>query len=80
MTFLGVAGQDSLDNMQGFIDEYSLPMTNIADPDGRLSSAHFEIIGHSSWIFIDGETGEVTRHVGPLSREALEERVRALAT
>mgnify|MGYP005989721221 FL=1 len=65
--------------MQAFVAEYGLPMTNIADTDGRLSASHFEIVGHSSWIFIDGETGEVTRHIGPLSREALEERVRALA-
>lgn len=79
IAFVGVAGQDSVAAMRAFVADHDLTlMPHVADVDGALSQAHFQIQGHSSWIFIDGETGEFVRHVGPLEAEALDARLTAL--
>lgn len=72
VTFVGVAGLDEVSNMRAFVERHGLEFSQLADPDGSLSATHFEIRGHSSWIFIDGDTGALRRHVGPLSAEELE--------
>ncbi len=66
--------------MQEFVSRYELDsMQHLADVDGQLSAQHFGIRGHSSWLFIDGETGQTQRHVGELTIEQLEGAVTALA-
>lgn len=50
----------------------------VADVDGVVW-ARLGIVGQPAWVFVDGETGAVTRHLGFLDAAALTARVSALA-
>lgn len=76
---IGVAIRDDLAAMEEFVVRHELGrVPQVADVDGVVS-ARLGIVGQPAWVFVDGETGAVTRHLGFLDAAALTARVSALA-
>lgn len=77
VTFLGIAGDDPLDEKRAFVERYGLTtMTTIHDPD-RSIWTRFGVPGQPSWVFID-DNGPPTRVIGSLSVEELEQSIENL--
>lgn len=47
-----MAGLDSPDRMQAFVDEFGLPFPQTVSEDGTLW-ARFGILGQGEWVFVD---------------------------
>jgi hypothetical protein len=72
VTVLGVAGRDGTEAMQAFVDRHGLGhIRHAADVDG-LVWERFGVVAQPVWVFIDGESGEVRRHVGELTFDQLD--------
>ena len=68
---VGVAGRDSLAEMQSFVDRHELgDVVNVADVDGSVWE-RFGVFGQPTWAFVDGETGEITVQFGGLGQEGV---------
>ena len=76
MEFVGVAGRDSTEAMQAFIDSTGVGgFEHIADLDGS-AWATFEVTTQPAFVFVDDQ-GVVTQ-TGALGASGLTERVEAL--
>lgn len=76
---VGVASRDDLAAMEEFVARHGLgDVPQIADLEGVLWG-RLGVVGQPAWIFVDSETGAVTRHLGFLDAAALTERLSALA-
>jgi hypothetical protein len=72
VTILGVAGRDDTEAMQAFVDRHGLgQIRHAADLEG-LVWERFGVVAQPVWVFIDGETGELRRHVGELTVDQLD--------
>lgn len=79
VTVIGVAGRDQLPPMAEFVDRHGLRnIDHVADLELQIWN-EFDIVGQPAWVFIDGQTGEVERILGPLGAAALTEKLTALA-
>ncbi len=68
---VGVAGRDSLEEMQAFTDRHELDgVVNIADVDGSVWE-RFDVFGQPTWAYVDGDTGQVTVRFGGLGQEGV---------
>jgi hypothetical protein len=77
--FVGVAGRDGLEPINGFIDEYDVgEFEHIVDETGAIW-ANFEIVSQPSFIFLDA-SGESTSYLGALGVDGLSERLDALTS
>jgi thiol-disulfide isomerase/thioredoxin len=79
VAFVGVAGLDkSKDQMRRFISRTGTgDIIQLDDRTGRLYT-HFKVTSQSSYVFMT-RAGRTMRDSGPLSEQALEQRVRGLA-
>jgi peroxiredoxin len=76
--FIGVAARDQVPAMQRFIDKYGLgSFPHIADTDAAVWK-RFGVVEQPAHTFIAAD-GTVETELGPLTKNALFERVRALA-
>ena len=74
MRFIGVSGQDTVDEMAVFVDEYGLDgFEHVADLNGQLWAV-FGVTAQPSYVFIN-DNGEVRRHVGGMQPEELIEEL-----
>ncbi len=73
ITFVGIAGDDPLDDKIDFVERYDLAMTTIHDPDGSVWR-RFGVPGQPSWVFVD-DRGSATRVIGSLSSAELESEI-----
>jgi len=74
-----VASRDDLAAIEAFVARHALGhVPQIADLDGDLWS-RFGVVGQPAWVFVDGETGAVTRHLGFLDAPALTQRLSEMA-
>ena len=77
--FVGVAGRDGLDSINGFINDYDVGgFDHIVDESGAIW-ANFEIVSQPSFIFLDSN-GESTSHLGALGVEGLSDRLDTLTS
>lgn len=75
---VGVASRDQVPAMEAFVAEHGLEhVTSIADVDGAVWE-RFGVVGQPTWIFVDGETGAVARHLGLLGDDDLTAIVQTL--
>ena len=75
--FVGVAGRDGLEAINGFIDDYDVGgFDHIVDESGAIW-ANFEIVSQPSFIFLDA-SGDSTTHIGALGVDGISERLDAL--
>jgi len=75
---VGVASRDEAPAMEAFVAEHGLEhVTNIVDVDGAVWQ-RFGVVGQPTWIFIDGETGALARHLGLLAQDDLAALLQAL--
>jgi hypothetical protein len=65
-----VAGNDSTDNMQSFVDEFGLRFQQAVTEDGSLW-AEFGVAYQPAWVFVD-DSGESTLVPTELPRDELE--------
>ncbi len=70
MAFVGVPGNDSSDNMQGFVDEFGLGFPQAVTEDGSLW-ARFDVAYQPAWVFVD-DSGESTLVPYELPEDELE--------
>lgn len=74
VTFVGVGGRGSLDEMQGFIDATDTRgLPHVADLDGAIWQA-FGVYAQPAFAFID-DSGAVEVFVGGLGEDALADRL-----
>ena len=77
--FVGVAGRDGLDPINGFIDDYDVgAFEHIVDESGAIW-ANFEIVSQPSFIFLDA-SGESETYIGALGVAGLSERLDSLTS
>ena len=77
--FVGVAGRDGLDPINGFIDDYDVGgFEHLVDESGAIWE-NFEIVSQPSFIFLDA-SGESTTYLGALGVDGLSERLDALTS
>lgn len=75
---VGVASRDQVEAMQAFVERHDLShVPHAADVDGEVWE-RFGITGQPAWVFVDGETGAVTREFGALDEAALSEHLEQL--
>jgi hypothetical protein len=55
--FLGMAGRDSTEAMQGFVDEYALSFPQAVSEDGSLW-ARFGVPYQPAWVFVNDDGRE----------------------
>ena len=67
---MGVAGNDSTDNMQSFVDEFGLGFQQAVTEDGSLW-AEFGVAYQPAWVFVD-DSGESTLVPTELPTDELE--------
>jgi hypothetical protein len=70
VSFVGVPGNASAEDMQGFVDTYGLEFQQAVTEDGSLWS-HFGVAYQPAWVFVDG-SGETTVVPSEIPREELE--------
>lgn len=74
---VGVAGDDTVEAMQAFVDRHGVgSITQVVD-DGTVRQ-RFGVVGQPVWVFVDAETGR-TETVFALNEDAVAERLDALA-
>ena len=79
VVFVGVAGRDDVDAINGFIDDFDVgAFDHIVDESGAIW-ANFEIVSQPSFIFLDS-TGESSSHLGALGVDGLSQRLDALTS
>ena len=70
MRFVGLAGRDTVDEMQSFIDRHGLAeFPHLVDEDGALWE-RFGIISQPAWVFVDDD-GTARTVSGSLSEDGL---------
>lgn len=74
--FLGVAALDSAASMQGFVENYDLDFTNLADTEAAVW-ARFGVTSQPAYAFISA-AGEVDVVAGSLSAEELDSKIAEL--
>ncbi|MCB1018173.1 MAG: redoxin domain-containing protein [Acidimicrobiales bacterium] len=75
---IGVAGRGEVPEMEGFVaDTGTGGLTHVADTDGAIWSS-YGVVTQPAFAFLD-DSGEVEVVVGSLGRDALVERMDALA-
>lgn len=75
---IGVAGRGELAEMEQFVDDTGTGgLQHMVDDDGAIWS-QFGVAAQPAFVFID-DSGEMELFVGALGREALTERMQALA-
>lgn len=75
---IGVAARDDETAMKAFVKKHDLGhVPNVADPDGEVWN-RLGVVGQPTWVFVEGTTGKVTKHVGILDEDELTERLDAL--
>ena len=74
--FLGVDILDSLGGARGFIEEHGLAYPSIFDPSGAIRDS-LGMIGQPVTIFYDAGGNVVSTWEGQLSKDALDEGIRA---
>jgi peroxiredoxin len=74
--FLGVAGRDSRDAMQSFVDEYGIEFPTLPDEDGSLWR-HFGVSGQPTWVFV-AASGQTHRVIGAPNESEVEAILDAL--
>jgi hypothetical protein len=63
--FVGMAGHDSVDEMQAFVDEHGLgDFPHVVSQDGSLWQ-RFEIPYQPGWVVLDADGNVVLRSVRP---------------
>lgn len=73
-----MAGRADVGDMADFVDRHDLGhVPHVVDDSGELW-ARAGVPGQPAWIFVDGETGELTRHIGALEGADLEAALDAL--
>lgn len=71
-TIVGVAGRDTVEEMQAFVDRHGLSgMVTIADPEGEVWE-RFEVFGQPTWGYINA-AGEVSIMFGALGGDGIQE-------
>lgn len=74
---IGLAGRDSVDAMQAFVDRHGLgDLRHLVDEDGSLWAA-FGVVSQPTWVFVDDD-GTATTVNGALGRAGLDERIDGL--
>lgn len=74
MQFLGLAGRDSVGEMQAFIDRHGVDaFPHLVDDDGSLWE-RFGVITQPSWVFVNDD-GTVRDVVGILGEDGLTEEI-----
>jgi peroxiredoxin len=76
--FVGVAGRDSTDAMDKFVDQYGIEFPNLVDDDGDIWR-HFGVPGQPAWVFVTA-SGDVRKVIGSPSERELDLILDALAT
>lgn len=76
ITFLGVAGRDSRDAMQMFVDQYRIEFPTVVDEGGDVWK-HFGVSGQPAWVFVTA-SGDVRRVLGSPNDSELEQVLDAL--
>lgn len=75
---VGVAGRGEIPDMKEFVEQTGTDgFTHVVDDDGSIWS-DYDVAAQPAFAFIDGQ-GNVDVHVGSLGRDALTERMQALA-
>ncbi|MFQ5557523.1 MAG: hypothetical protein ACE5GB_08475 [Acidimicrobiales bacterium] len=70
VTIVGIAGRDSSEAMQAFIDDLGVgDIDHIDDSEGAIW-ARFGVIGQPAWIFVNDD-GAVGSHLGGLGTRNL---------
>lgn len=73
-----MAGRDSVDAMQAFVDRHGLGfLRHTADTDGDLW-AELRVRYQPTWIFVNGTDGKATVEFGDLEEDALRDRLEGL--
>lgn len=73
MTVVGVAGRDTVEQMEAFVARNDIGgIDHVADLDGGVWRAN-DVVAQPAWVFIDGETGESFAQFGELGTDALTE-------
>jgi hypothetical protein len=70
VAFVGVPGNDSIDNMRAFVDEFGLGFPQAVTEDGSLW-ARFDVAYQPAWVFVD-DSGETTLVPYELPEDELE--------
>ena len=79
VTFIGIAGDDPLDDKLDFVERYALSsMVTIHDPDGSIWN-RFGVPGQPSWVFVD-DRGEAVRYIGSLTESELSAEIERIAS
>ena len=77
VNIIGVAGRDTLADMQGFVDEFGVDgFEHIADESVAIW-AEYGITSQPAFAFID-DSGSVETVISALGRDGLAERIDAL--
>lgn len=76
ITFLGIAGRDSRDAMQMFVDQYRIGFPTLVDEGGDVWQ-HFGVSGQPAWVFVTA-SGDVHRVLGSPNDSELEQVLDAL--
>jgi hypothetical protein len=79
VAFVGVGSRDGVPPMREFVDRHGMgDLAMAADVDGVVWQ-RFGIVAQPAWVFVDGETGAVTRELGELSEADLRARLEELS-
>lgn len=76
---MGVAGRDTLEQINGFIDDYDVDaFEHVVDGTGEIWE-NYQIVSQPSFIFLDAN-GESTSYLGALGVDGLSERLDTLTS
>ena len=78
VAFYGVVYQDEEQRIADFLQRQGSTYPTLVDPDSRAAIA-YGIAGVPETYFIDGRGTIVDKFTGPLSQDALDERLRRIA-
>jgi hypothetical protein len=75
VTIVGVSGRDTVAAMAEFVQRHDLGhIDHAADVEGTVWDAN-GVGGQPAWVFVDGESGEVTTQFGGLGEQGLTEAI-----
>lgn len=75
--FFGVVYQDTADNIRRYLEARPTPYPHLVDPEGRVAIEH-GVAGVPESFFIDAQGRVVHKQTGVLTRDVINETLRAL--